>query len=48
MVTGLGITLVAMMVVVESEPGGTPVLILLGGLVWHLVTRARIRAHQRK
>ncbi|MEM8557984.1 MAG: hypothetical protein AAGG50_09180 [Bacteroidota bacterium] len=39
----VGALLVAVMVVVESEPGGIPLLVLLSGLVWHVAVRVRTR-----
>jgi zinc transporter ZupT len=43
----LGAILLAYMVTVESEPGALPLLLLVVGGVWLLVTRARIRSQHK-
>jgi hypothetical protein len=42
----IGAALVAMMVVVESEPGALPLALLVIGVGWHLVARRRLRAQR--
>lgn len=39
----VGVLLMVYMITVEDEPGGIPVLLVLGGTAWHLITRARAR-----
>lgn len=41
----LGGVLMIMMITVEDEPGGVPVLLVLAGLIWYLITRLRMRLH---
>ncbi|HEX9953372.1 MAG TPA: hypothetical protein VGB53_16495 [Rubricoccaceae bacterium] len=40
-----GLLLLIYMVSVESEPGALPLLLVVVGTVWYVVTRARIRSH---
>lgn len=39
--TAAGAVLLAYMVTVESEPGAIPLLLIVGGTAWLLVTRIR-------
>ncbi len=43
----LGIVLMIFMILVESEPGGIPILLVLIGAGWYLITRLRSRSQQR-
>lgn len=43
----VGLVLMTMMIVVESEPGTIPLLLVASGIAWYLITRARIRSHPR-
>jgi hypothetical protein len=45
-VAAIGAALLAMMVVVESEPGALPLALLVVGIGWHLVARRRLRTHR--
>jgi hypothetical protein len=40
----IGLLLLIYMVSVESEPGAIPLLLVVLGTAWYLVTRARLRA----
>ncbi len=40
----IGFALLVMMIVVESEPGALPLLMLFVGIGWYVVTRLRLRA----
>ena len=42
----VGAALMTFMITVESEPGLLPLLLVVGGLGWFLVTRARARSLQ--
>lgn len=42
----LGFALMVMMIVVENEPGALPLLMLLVGIGWYVVTRLRLRARR--
>lgn len=44
MIIAVAIILLIYMIVVESEPGAVPLLLLVLGIGWYLITRARIRA----
>ena len=41
----IGLVLMAWMIYAESEPGALPLLLVLGGGGWAVVTRARCRSH---
>ncbi len=43
----LGIVLMTFMINVESEPGGIPILLVLFGAGWYLITRLRSRSQQK-
>ena len=40
-----GILLMTFMIIVESEPGALPLLLVLGGMIWFLYNEAQIRRH---
>ena len=40
----VGALLMTFMVTVESEPGLLPALLVVAGIGWYLITRARIRS----
>lgn len=40
----IGLVLMIFMITTESEPGALPLLLVVVGTGWHLVTRARIRS----
>lgn len=42
----LGVVLLAYMVVVESEPGAIPLLLIVLGSAWYVVTRRRARSRR--
>ena len=42
----IGIALLAYMIVVESEPGLIPLLVIVAGIAWYLGARARLRRRQ--
>lgn len=42
----VGVLLLIYMVTVESEPGALPLLLIVSGIGWHLVTRRRTRPHE--
>ncbi len=42
----VGVALLIMMVVVESEPGALPLLLIVLGTGWYFVTGARARSRQ--
>ncbi len=43
----LGAILLFFMITVEDEPGAIPLALLVGGGVWLLITRARIRSQHK-
>ncbi|PKD43857.1 hypothetical protein [Rhodohalobacter barkolensis] len=43
----LGIALLTYMVVVEYEPGAIPLLMIVAGTGWYLITRSRIKSLHR-
>ena len=43
----LGVLLLIYMIVVEDEPGALPLLLIVVGSGWYLITRARVRSDQR-
>lgn len=45
-VLAIGLVLMAMMIVTESEPGLIPLVLVVLGAGWLLVTRARIRSRR--
>lgn len=42
----IGVMLLIYMITVESEPGAIPLLLIVFGIGWYLITRARIRSHR--
>jgi hypothetical protein len=40
----IGLALLAYMIVVESEPGLVPLLLIGAGIGWYLAARARLRS----
>ena len=44
---GIGVALMIFMIVTEDEPGAIPLLLIVAGTGWYLVTRARIRSRHR-
>jgi hypothetical protein len=46
-VLGVGLALMAMMIVVEGEPGALPLALVVIGLVGYFVARARGRSQSR-
>ncbi len=40
----IGVGLLIMMIVVESEPGALPLLLIVSGLGWYGITRVRMRS----
>ncbi len=40
----LGLVLLVYMITVEDEPGALPLLLIVVGAVWYIVTRSRIRS----
>ena len=43
----IGIVLLIYMIYVEDEPGGIPLLLIVFGIAWYLITRRRIRSHHK-
>lgn len=43
----VGVALMIFMIATESEPGALPLLLIVVGTGWRLVTRARIRSRRR-
>jgi hypothetical protein len=41
----IGAILMIFMITVESEPGGIPILLLIIGIGWYIITRVRIGSH---
>ena len=44
LILAIGAVLMTYMVTVESEPGLLPALLVVAGIGWYLITRARIRS----
>jgi hypothetical protein len=42
-----GVVLMIFKIYADSEPGAIPLLLIVLGIGWYLVTRARIRSHHR-
>jgi hypothetical protein len=42
----IGLVLMVFMITTESEPGALPLLLVVAGTGWYLVTRRRIRSHR--
>lgn len=42
-IIGIGVLLTVYMIVFEDEPGGIPLLLIVGGSAWYLMQRARSR-----
>lgn len=40
----IGITLMTYMVITEDEPGAIPLLLIISGTGWYLVTRSNMKA----
>lgn len=47
LIIAVGVLLLGYMVAVEGEPGGIPILLVVFGTGWYLVTRGRIRSRHR-
>lgn len=45
--TVIGVVLLIYMIVVESEPGAIPLLLVVLGIGWYFVTRVLIRSHHK-
>ena len=43
----LGFLLLVFMIITEDEPGGIPLLLIVTGAIWFLVTRYRLRSQTR-
>ena len=43
-ITAVGVLLLTYMITVEDEPGALPLALVIGGLAWFFITRARIGA----
>ncbi|HST57783.1 MAG TPA: hypothetical protein VLK84_03775 [Longimicrobium sp.] len=43
---GIGLVLVIFMIRTESEPGALPLLLVVVGTAWHVITWRRMRAHR--
>ena len=44
----MGAALMAYMIVVESEPGLLPLVLVIAGAGWCAVTRVRVRSHRKQ
>lgn len=44
LITVIGITLMMYMVIVEDEPGAIPLLLIVTGSGWYLITRSKMRS----
>lgn len=44
----MGLVLLTYMIYAESEPGAIPLLLVVLGTGWYLISRARIRSHHKK
>lgn len=42
----IGVALMIFMITTESEPGALPLLLVLVGTGWYLLTRRRMRSHR--
>lgn len=42
----IGITLMTYMVITEDEPGAIPLLLIISGTGWYLVTRSNMKAQK--
>ena len=47
LIIAIGLVLMIFMITTESEPGALPLLLIVVGTAWHLITRGRIRSHHR-
>lgn len=48
LITVIGVSLMAFMVIVEDEPGAIPLLLIVTGTGWYLVTRYRIQSMHKR
>lgn len=46
LITTVGFLLMTFMVIVEDEPGAMPLLLIVFGAVWYVLTRSRIRSQK--
>ncbi len=46
LITVIGVSLMAFMVIVEDEPGAIPLLLIVAGTGWYFITCYRIRLQQ--
>lgn len=46
-IMAIGLVLMIGKIYADSEPGAIPLLLVVVGIGWYLITRARIRAHER-
>jgi len=42
----LGVVLMVYMITVEDEPGAVPLFLIIGGTVWFIINRHRIKKQQ--
>lgn len=42
----IGLLLVTFMIIVESEPGALPLVLILIGTGWYFITRSKLRSQQ--
>ena len=48
LIMGIGVLLMIYMITVEDEPGGVPLLLIVLGMGWYVVTRVRMRSHRKQ
>lgn len=45
--TVIGVVLMVFKIYADSEPGLIPILLVVFGIGWYLITRARMRSHHK-
>lgn len=48
LITVMGAALMTFMIVVEDEPGGIPLLLIVAGTGWYFITRYRIQSMHKR
>ncbi|MEL7833191.1 hypothetical protein [Fodinibius sp. Rm-B-1B1-1] len=46
LITVIGLALMVFMITVESEPGAIPLLLIVIGIGWYVISRFRMRSQQ--
>lgn len=44
----IGFVLMILKIDADSEPGAIPLLLIVLGVAWHVITRVRVRSHRKQ